>query len=97
MGNGSRPWIFLRILDDYYCLNGRHCNDYPPELVDNSEMVEGTSTSARKVIRKYVAMTPASSYSYVAIVAWVLLIRDPGVYRFPLYEEVGIPLTMSES
>ena len=46
----------------------------------NTEIVSGTSTNARKVIRKYAAMTPASSYSYVAIVAWILLFRDPGGY-----------------
>jgi len=60
--------------------NRVNCNDYPPELVANTEIVSGTSTNARKVIRKYAAMTPASSYSYVAIVAWILLFRDPGGY-----------------
>ena len=44
-------------------------DDHPPGRVVKTEIVNGTSTNARKVIRKYAAMTPASSYSYVAIVA----------------------------
>ena len=43
-------------------------NDHPPGRVVKTEIVNGTSTKARKVIRKYAAMTPASSYSYVVIV-----------------------------
>ena len=42
-------------------------NGYSPGRVVKTEIVNGTSAKARKEMRKYAAMTLASSYSFVVI------------------------------
>ena len=88
--HGEHPQPSLTFSTNFQC--HRHSlieeivSDNPPGRAVKTEIVNGTSTNARKVMRKYAAMTPASSYSYVAIVAGVLLFRESGGYPFFWYK-----------